>query len=70
MMNGEAGYGDGYNGLPLPFFKNYYIGGVSSVRGFGPYTIGPKDINGDPTGGPRKVQGNVELSVPVSGPGE
>jgi len=67
MVNGEAGYGDGYNDLPLPFFKNYYIGGVSSVRGFKSYTIGPKDINGDPTGGPRKVQGNIELLSPFPG---
>jgi outer membrane protein insertion porin family len=67
MVNGEAGYGDGYNGLPLPFFKNYYIGGVGSVRGFDSYTIGPKDINGDPTGGPRKVQGNVEILFPFPG---
>ncbi len=67
MVNGEAGYGDGYNGLPLPFFKNYYIGGVSSVRGFRTFTIGPKDINGDPTGGPRKVQANMELLFPFPG---
>jgi len=67
MVNGETGYGDGYNGLPLPFFKNYYIGGVSSVRGFKSYTIGPKDSNGDPTGGPQKVQGNVELLFPFPG---
>ena len=67
MVNGETGYGDGYNGLPLPFFKNYYIGGVSSVRGFKSYTIGPKDSNGDPTGGPQKVQGNVELFFPFPG---
>jgi outer membrane protein insertion porin family len=67
MVNGELGYGDGYNGLPLPFFKNYYLGGVNSVRGFKTFTIGPKDINGDPTGGPRKLQANMELLFPFPG---
>jgi outer membrane protein insertion porin family len=66
-MNAEAGYGAGYGGKPLPFFRNYYSGGPTSVRGFYPANIGPKDINGDPTGGERKLVGNLELLFPVPG---
>ena len=67
LVNGEFGYGDGYDDKPLPFFKNFYVGGVNSVRGFKSFTIGPKDVNGDPTGGPRKVQANTELLFPLPG---
>jgi outer membrane protein insertion porin family len=66
-MNAEVGYGGGYGGKPLPFFRNYYTGGPTSVRGFYPANIGPKDINGDPTGGERKLVGNLELLFPVPG---
>lgn len=66
-FNGEIGYGHGYNGKPLPFFRNYYAGGPTSVRGFYPANIGPKDINGDPTGGERKIVTNLELLFPMPG---
>jgi outer membrane protein insertion porin family len=67
FLNGELGYGDGYGGLPLPFFKNFYAGGPGSVRGYKPFTLGPRDINDDPIGGNRKIVGNVEVLFPMPG---
>jgi outer membrane protein insertion porin family len=65
--NAQIGYGGGYGGKPLPFFRNYYTGGPTSVRGFYPANIGPKDINGDPTGGPRMLVTNLEVLFPFPG---
>lgn len=67
-LNGELGYADGYSDGTVPFYKNFYTGGVYSVRGFQTSTLGPRDING-PLGGTRKVVGNIELLFPVPGLG-
>ena len=66
MLNGEVGYADGYNGMGLPFYKNYYGGGVNSVRGYKAGSLGP--IGYDPVtgtdyriGGNSRVLANAEL---------
>lgn len=67
MVNGEIGYADGYRGKALPFFKNFYAGGVGSVRGFETATLGPRDTNGDVLGGDRRIVGNFEMLFPMPG---
>lgn len=72
MLNGEIGYAQSYGGKNFPFFKNFFSGGVNSVRGYNVASLGPRDI--DPTrgrdfavGGQKLLIGNVELFFPVPG---
>lgn len=37
------GYGDGFGHNRLPFFKNFYVGGIGSVPAFAPSSLGPKN---------------------------
>ncbi len=70
MLNGEAGIGDSLWDMAdegLPFFKNFYVGGTSTVRGFKRGTLGPKDINNDALGGDTRLVGNAELFFPLPG---
>ncbi|RKJ94619.1 outer membrane protein assembly factor BamA [Alicycliphilus denitrificans] len=68
-FNGELGMGKGMNGRPFPVFKNFYSGGLGSVRGFDQGTLGPRDVTGASLGGPKKITLNAEFIAPVPGAG-
>jgi len=69
-LNGEVGIGRAYStDKDMPFFKNYYAGGIGSVRGFESASLGPRDNNDDPIGGDTRLVGNAELMFPVPGMG-
>lgn len=70
MLNGEAGYAHGMGGKDLPFFKNFYVGGIGSLRGFEQSSLGPRDaVTNAALGGNRKLVGNAELLFPFPGSG-
>lgn len=69
MVNAELGYADGLQGQTLPFYKNFYAGGVGSVRGYDTASLGPVDPFYPDTrlGGTRKAVFNAELLMPFPG---
>ena len=68
-VKSELGYGDGYGSADvLPFYKNFYAGGSSSVRGYRARHLGDRDVlSGDPIGGNQRILLNAELLFPVPG---
>ena len=69
MLSGELGYADGLQGQTVPFYKNFYAGGIGSVRGYETASLGPVDPLYPDTrlGGTRKVVFNAELLMPFPG---
>jgi outer membrane protein insertion porin family len=70
-INADVGWGKGLNGDPFPLFKNFYVGGLGSVRGFEQSTLGPKSNDATPTylGGSKKLVLNTEFMMPFPGAG-
>lgn len=65
LSKANLGYGNGFHGTgDYPFFRNYYAGGIDSVRGYQGYTLGPRDSNGKPFGGNILADGSVGLIFP------
>jgi len=69
-LNADLGWGQGLSNRPYPLFKNYFVGGLGSVRGFQQSTLGPSDsTNSLYLGGPKKIVMNAEMLAPFPGAG-
>jgi outer membrane protein insertion porin family len=68
-FNGEVGVGVASGSRPYPVFKNFYGGGLGSVRGFEQGSLGPRDASDTITGGTRKINLNAEILSPFPGAG-
>lgn len=72
-LNGEVDYGRGYAGKKYPIFKNFYAGGIGSVRGYEGSSLGVgtnlDTVTGESLGGSTRLIANVELQFPFPGSG-
>jgi outer membrane protein insertion porin family len=73
-FNTELGWGKGLNGQTYPIFKNFYAGGLGSVRGFEQNSLGEQsDVTGQTNkvyvGGAKKLIFNAEFQTPFPGAG-
>ncbi|MGO4475297.1 outer membrane protein assembly factor BamA [Massilia sp. 2TAF26] len=69
-LKGELDIGGGLKGHAYPVFKNFYGGGIGSVRGYESSSLGLVDpYTLDALGGARRVIGNAELQFPFPGSG-
>ena len=73
-FNTDLGLGKGLNGQAYPWFKNFYVGGLGSVRGYQQSTLGASstDVATGNTlyeGGAKKIVLNGEFIGPFPGAG-
>jgi len=68
-LNAELGWGKGLGGKPFPVFKNFYGGGLGTVRVFEQGSLGVIDPTGAYVGGAKRLNANAELYFPVPGTG-
>jgi outer membrane protein insertion porin family len=69
-LNGDIGLGQGLSNRPYPLFKNYFVGGLGSVRGFQQSSLGPSNSSNTLfLGGAKKIVMNAEVLAPFPGAG-
>jgi outer membrane protein assembly complex protein YaeT len=57
----------GSDGAQIPFYKRYFVGGSTSVRGWGRYQVAPLGPSGLPIGGRTMMEMTTEARFPIRG---
>jgi outer membrane protein assembly complex protein YaeT len=65
LRGGSIGARTGEN-LRVPFYRRYWLGGATSLRGWGRFEVSPL-ADGVPVGGHTMVESSTELRVPIWG---
>ena len=66
--NAQLGFANPYGNTNfMPFYQNYYVGGINTVRGYYIGSLGPRDTDGSSLGGTREVIFSNELLFPMPG---
>ena len=65
-LRAQAGLISPYSGKKLPIYEKFFVGGISTVRGFEYGMAGPRDSNDEAIGGKKMVAFNAELIFPIS----
>lgn len=64
---GNVSYGNQFNNEGLPFYENYFAGGIAQpgqVRGYDSFSLGPQDSNGNSIGANLLVNSSVGIILP------
>ncbi|AWD32431.1 Outer membrane protein assembly factor BamA [Candidatus Kinetoplastibacterium sorsogonicusi] len=66
-LNSLLDYGTSYSDLDFPIIKNFYAGGIGTVRSYSTGSLGPRDNKtGEFLGGTKRIVANAQLYMPVS----
>lgn len=68
FVKGTAGSIRGYSGKEVPITEKFYVGGLSSIRGFRYGEAGPMDENDEPIGAKNQMYFNLEWIFPIYKP--
>ncbi len=70
-LNADLGYARSLGGRKFPPFENFYAGGIGSVRGYRPSSLGPErdPVDDIALGGQTRIVGSAEFILPVAGTG-